>query len=68
MNTIVAQNRSKVAYTFGTSDARHGASFCPEMYYTHKDDKREYALGYESITGPTFATVQFTRSIMGGNN
>ncbi len=61
MNTpIVAQTSSTVAYTFGTADAKHGASFAPEMYFTNRLDKREYALGYESVTGPTFATVQFT--------
>jgi hypothetical protein len=49
-----------VAYTFGTADARHGASFCPEMYFVRHEDKCQYAAGYESITGPTFATAQFT--------
>ncbi len=73
MNTIVAQTKSVVTAAdlpriFGQNDARHGASFCPEMYHTHKDDKREYALGYESVTGPTFATVQFTGTIMGERN
>ncbi len=47
-------------YTFGTADATHGAGFCPEMYFSHPLDMRDYALGYEAITGPTFATAQFT--------
>ncbi len=61
MNSL-PQTSSTIAYTFGNADARHGASFCPEMYFTHKADKREYALGYEVITGPTFATAQFTEA------
>ena len=52
---------SKLAYTFGTADAKHGASFAPEMYFTHPSDKREYALGYESIAGRTVFTAQFTK-------
>ena len=49
-----------VAFQFGTADATHGASFCPEMYFTNRLDKIDYAKGFESVTGPTFATAQFT--------
>ncbi len=60
VSPIVSQNRGKLAYTFGTSDARHGASFAPEMYFTHKSDKREYALGFASVAGDSLETLQFT--------
>jgi hypothetical protein len=30
------------------------------MYFVRHEDKCQYAAGYESITGPTFATAQFT--------
>jgi hypothetical protein len=67
MNTpIVAQKpiaaSDRIPTIFGTQDAKHGAGFCPEMYFSHPLDKRDYALGYEAIIGPTFFTAQFTGS------
>jgi hypothetical protein len=53
---------------FGTQDARHGASFAPEMYFTHKSDKREYALGFASVAGDSIETLQFTGNTLGERN
>ncbi len=59
-HSMLPQTSSTIAYTFGTADAKHGASFAPEMYYVRHEDMRNYALGYEAITGPTVFTAQFT--------
>jgi hypothetical protein len=53
-----------VAFQFGTADATHGASFCPEMYFTNSLDKIDYALGYEAIAGVSEATRQFTDAVI----
>ena len=53
-----------VAYTFGEQDAREGLVCCPEMYFTHSDDKRDYAAGFASVAGETVTT----RFFLGGNN
>ncbi len=65
--SIVAQNRSKVAYTFGTADARHGASCLPELYFAHPADKLEYVTGFESVAGETLLSRQI-KQLFGGRN
>jgi len=53
---------TSVAYTFGGQDATSGQAFAPECIFIQRRDQVEYSRGYEAITGPTFATVQFTGS------
>jgi hypothetical protein len=65
MNTsIVAQTSSTTAFRFGAEDATSGKPCVPEMVFLQRSQQVAYALGYEAITGPTFATVQFTGSII----
>jgi hypothetical protein len=49
-----------VAYNFGCTDATSGNACVPEMVFIRRADQVEYALGFESITGPTLTTAQFT--------
>ena len=51
-----------MAFRFGAEDAVAGKPCVPEMVFIGRADQIEYAKGFESITGPTFATVQFTGS------
>jgi hypothetical protein len=52
-----------VPYTFGAQDAENGLSCCPEMYWTHIDDQRDYCAGYRHVAGDTLTTVQFLGSV-----
>lgn len=49
---------------FGQQDARAGATCVPEMYFVRHADKVAYCHGYESVSGPTLTTAQFTGSEM----
>jgi hypothetical protein len=69
MNTPILQQSADVvtrsiAYTFGQRDAQEGQVFCPEMVFLQRAQQVEYAKGYESVSGPTVATVQFTGSVI----
>lgn len=55
---IEAPARS-IAFVMGAADAAQGDLCVPETIFTHPDDKRDYAAGYESVTGPTLTTRQF---------
>lgn len=44
---------------FGKQDAQHGASCCPEMYFTHKADMVAYCQGYASVAGHNITTRFF---------
>ncbi len=48
-----------IPYTFGTADARHGASCVPEVYFTHRADKIAYCQGYASVAGHNITTRFF---------
>ena len=48
-----------IAYLIGEMDAMRGDTCCPEMIFTHIDDKRDYCAGYESVGGPTITTRYF---------
>lgn len=50
-------------YRYGWEDALHGHAFAPEMWFTHKSDKIEYALGFEQVRGVSEITRQFTASV-----
>lgn len=60
---IVNQNTDisplSIPYIWGAQDARCGMLCVPEMFFATKKDQREYAAGYESISGPTLTTRQF---------
>ncbi len=60
--SIVPQTSSTIAFTFGQADANSGKPCVPEMIFIQRRDQAEYAKGYEAITGPTFATAQFTEA------
>ena len=69
MNTPILQQSADVvtrsiAYTFGQRDAQEGQVFAPEAIFLQRAQQVEYSLGYESISGPTVATVQFTGSVI----
>jgi hypothetical protein len=67
MNTsIVSQSlavKTSIAFRFGQRDAQEGQVFAPEAIFLQRAQQVEYSLGYESITGPTVATAQFTGSV-----
>ena len=63
--TILSQPQvSKVstAFQFGAADAKEGHAFAPEMYFTRRSDKIQYAIGFEVIRGASEATRQFTHA------
>lgn len=66
MNTV-AQAPSMVnsiAFQFGVEAAQCGEACVPEMVFIQRSEQIKFATGYESVSGPTFATVQFTGSEM----
>ena len=62
--SIVSQNRQSIAFQFGQEDAQNGVVFAPEAIFVQRAQQVEYSKGYESVTGPTVATVQFTGSVI----
>ena len=60
--TVNASN--SVAFRFGIEAAQRGEPCVPEMVFIQRTEQVKFALGYESITGATFATVQFTGSTL----
>lgn len=49
---------TKQAFRIGVLDARLGDLCVPSMYFRHRDDVRAYAMGYESVAGPTLLSRQ----------
>jgi hypothetical protein len=45
-------------YDVGVLDAEDGRLCLPEMYFARNSHKVEYALGYESVAGPTLLSAQ----------
>lgn len=69
MNTVspslseVNHTGPSIAFLLGASDAEAGAAFAPEMFFVRKQDKLQYALGFELARGASEATRQFTKSV-----
>lgn len=67
MNTVAVTaptvKPASMAFIVGAADAAQRDMCCPEMNFTHIDDKRDYCRGYVSIAGETLTTRQF----LGGN-
>jgi hypothetical protein len=53
-----------VPFTFGAHDAENGLGCCPEMYFTHGDDQRDYCAGFATVAGHNITTKFF----LGGVN
>lgn len=51
-----------VAFQLGSADASMNEPCVPESIFVRRCDQVAYATGYESVSGPTFATAQFTGS------
>lgn len=49
---------TKQAFRLGVLDARLGDLCVPAMYFRHSDDMKAYAMGYESVAGPTLLSRQ----------
>jgi hypothetical protein len=53
-----------VPFTFGAHDAENGLGCCPEMYWSHIDDMRDYCAGFAAVAGDNMTTRYF----LGGVN
>lgn len=51
-----------VAFLLGTSDGEAGAAFAPEAFFVQRNQKVQYALGFELVRGASEMTRQFTCS------
>jgi hypothetical protein len=46
----------------GVKAAQEGSACVPETLYVRRQDQVNFAFGFESVSGPTFTTAQFTGS------
>ena len=53
---------TSIPFIYGAQDAATGMACVPEMVFVTRKDQCDYAAGFESISGPTFATNQFLGS------
>lgn len=65
MNALhVTTTSTSWAHQVGVNDAQDNAPFAPEFWFASPTQKRDYALGFESVKGVSVATAQFTGNVV----
>ena len=55
---------TSIPFIYGAQDAASGETCCPEMFFIHRLDQRDYAAGWASVRGQN----ETTRYFLGGAN
>lgn len=65
MNSVAQNSHNDLSFAFqiGKLDAEDGVGCVPEMYFARRDQIVDYALGYESVTGPTLLSQQILATV-----
>jgi len=61
MNTS-KYNSNSYAFKLGAQAAQNGDACVPECIFVSRRQQVDFAAGFESVSGPTFVTAQFTGS------
>jgi hypothetical protein len=48
-HSIITKENNMSPYDVGKMDAAQGEVFCPELYYVNRQQKRQYAEGFQAV-------------------